>query len=212
MAKIKGTIDTYNRQKKCLKITFIVDEKDSVGVAAQLDQFIKKPITLEVLTDTVRLAEELTRITADQRAKIFALIKDIASYTGEGKENQREILTGMFCEEMQIEEFSLSDCSQDTAGNFIEWLIAFAFENGVALSENPVTGLNDIESYIHTCIKHRKCCACGKDAGLVKWDAIPGAETHIPLCDTHKMRAGKIGKNAFKEEFHVFGVKTLEHF
>jgi hypothetical protein len=207
MPKIQGQIDGYSRLKKCMKITFIVDEKDSAGVAAQLDLYIKKPITLEILTDKARQAIELVQITPDQRAKIFALIKDIAAYSGDGKENMREQLTEIFCDEQQIPKFSLSDCMSDTAAAFINWLISFAFEQGVPLKENPVEGLDDIESYIKICIAHRKCCVCGQDGALVKWETKEDStELFIPLCDAHKMKAAKVGRRAFNQEYHVMGV------
>ena len=202
MAKIRGTIDTYNRQKKCMKVTFIIEDKDSVGVASKLDAYLKKPITLEVLVDGERMAQELTRITPEQRAKIFALIKDIASHTGEGKENMREILEGMYCDERQIETFSLSDCSQDVAGGFIEWLINFAFEQGVGLSENPVLGLKDVSGFLRACVSNKKSMVCGKDGMPYK---VQGREINYCMCDTHFAEAQKLGVEAFDKKYH-FGI------
>jgi hypothetical protein len=180
-----------------MKITFVIDEEDCAGVATELDRYLKKPITLEVLIDSARQMQELSRITPEQRAKIFALVKDIASYTGENAELQREQLMSAYCEDKQIEAFSLSDCSTDTAGDFINWLIEFAFEFGVPLKDVPISGNNEIEGYIKICAKNKKCIACGKDGVNYKINT----DVSYCLCDTHYAEA-KQGLEKFNEKYH----------
>lgn len=201
--RIPCQIATYNRQKKCLKIVLVVDEKDCTNIGALLDQHMDKPLLMEIVNDTDKQRELLLQITGEQRAKIFALIKDIAEYCGETKDNMRDHLTQMYCDEAQVEMFSLSDCMADRACEFINYLIEFAFEQGVTFTDNPASGLSDIEGYLNICILKGKCCVCGKDANITKW--CP--DTQIALCDFHKARAQKVGKTAFASEFHVHGVK-----
>jgi len=201
--RVACSIDTYRRQKKCMKIILTVDEKDCTNIGALLDQHIGKPLLFEIVNDTNKQRELLLQITGEQRSKIFALIKDIAGYCGETKDNMRDQLTQMYCDEAEAEMFSLADCMADTASGFISWLIEFAFEQGCTLTDNPATGLNDVEAYLNICITKKRCCACGKDANVIKWD--PG--TQIALCDFHKARVQKVGKAAFTDEFHVFGTK-----
>lgn len=197
MSKIQGRIDSYSRLKKSMKITVVVDEADCAGVAATVDPYLKKPITLEILTDKAKQMEELSRITPDQRAKIFALIKDIAAFTGEGKEGSREQLTYEYCEQKQIELFSLADCSADTAADFINWLIEFAFEFGVPLKDIPASGIEDIEGYLKVCLKNKKCIVCGKDGQNYK----VAKDASYCLCDVHYAEA-KQGLSKFSAKYH----------
>ena len=48
-----------------------------------------KPITIELLIDDEEQAIRLQQITPEQRKKIYALFRDIASYTGNTPENEK---------------------------------------------------------------------------------------------------------------------------
>lgn len=189
-----------------MKIILTVENEDCGNLGSMLDMRMDKPLLLEIITDTETLNKERLQISPEQRKFIFAIVKDISEWTGENKENQRKQLAEMYCEEQQIEMFSLSDCMSDRAGDFITWLINFCFEEGIPLSECPTEGLTDIEGYVHVCISQRKCCVCGSDGVVVKWDAPP-TDTYLPLCDKHKDEAIKIGRDEFEERYHVYGVR-----
>lgn len=201
--KFKCEIDNVRTIKKGAKITFTIPEDGKKEFLQHIVNFDGMPLTLEVLTDAAEQQKRLNQISPEQRRKIYAIIKDIAEYTGNGADNDKGTMKSMFCSDKQIESFSLSDCEADTAGQFIEWLIEFCFEHGIPLSENPAEGLNDIESYLKICLKKNKCCVCGNDGKVAKWDK----ETYISLCDIHKAKAEKDGRNQFKDMFHVWGVK-----
>ena len=62
-------------------------------------------------------------ISAQQRKKAYATIRDIAVYSGDVPEYIKEHLKWMFCAENGIEEFSLSDCDMSTAREFISYIL-----------------------------------------------------------------------------------------
>lgn len=180
-----------------MKIVLIVDEEDCKNIGGLLDLHVNKPLLLEIITDIDTLRKQLVQISPEQRAKVFALIRDISEHIGDTKENARMDLMAKFCEEKQIEMFSLSDCMADTAGDFIEWLILFCFENGVPLKEVPANALDDIEKYIQMCVSHKRCMACGKEGKVY----IMGKEKFC-LCDVHYWEAKQTGWKVFSEKYH----------
>ena len=200
--KFKCEIDNVRTIKKGAKITFTIPEEQKKEFMQYIVNFDGYPLTLEVLTDAAEQQKKLLQISPEQRKKIYAIIKDIAEYTGNGLENDKQTMKDMFARDKQIEQFSLSDCEADTAVHFIEWLIEFCFEHGIPLSENPVEGLNDIEAYVKICIRKKKCCVCGADgSGYTFKD-----NKKILLCEIHAQKLKNDGFEKFKETFHVWGV------
>ena len=91
-------------------------------------------------------------ITAEQRKKVHATIRDIADYTGYLPEELKEIMKYQYMISTGEEYFSLSDCSIETAREFINTLLEFALEWGIPLSEDGLNRTDDIERYLYVCI------------------------------------------------------------
>ena len=94
----------------------------------------------EVLTEKhVKKAElridDGRTISADQRKKAYATIKDIANFTGYPTEEQKSWLKFLYVAKTGAKTISLSDCSMDEAREFINVILEYAIENGVPLSE-----------------------------------------------------------------------------
>lgn len=70
----------------------------------------------------------MERITDKQRKYIFALIREYTVLTKYTPEEAREILTIIYCSENNIPPFSLSDCSQERASDFIEFILKYTTE------------------------------------------------------------------------------------
>lgn len=200
--KIQCEIDNVKTLKKGAKITLSIDEKNVKQLLQNISGFMDMPLTVELLTDVDTQKERLNQISPDQRKKIYAIIKDIAEYTGNGADNDKETMKQMFSSDKQIESFSLSDCRADVAGEFINWLIEFCFEHGIPLSENPAEGNNDIESYVKICIKKNKCCVCGTDGRTYNGSN----NTKMPLCEIHAQKLKNDGFEKFRDTFHVWGI------
>ena len=80
----------------------------------------------EIQTVEIRLFDG-REISPEQRRKIFAIIGDIAWYSGHEPEYLRKLLTLEFVKDKGCEFFSLSNCEKSTATEFISWLIDFCF-------------------------------------------------------------------------------------
>ena len=175
-----------------------------------------KPLIVDFSIDGAEQQARLQQISPEQRKKIYALFRDIANYTGDSPEHIKETLKHHFIRETEYEPFSLSNCSFELAGDFIEWLINFAFEIGVRLSVHPLRTLDDIEKYVRMCLKHRICSICGKPGEIHHWDSIgmgrdrtkvdDSSNRKICLCRTHHTEAHTLGVKSFEEKYHIYGV------
>lgn len=155
-----------------MKITLAIDDKNTLNVMQHIYNFMDKPLIVDFNIDGEEQQARLKMITPEQRKKIYALFRDIASYTGNTPENEKENMKTLFIQHTHHEPFSLSNCSSELASDFIEWLINFAFENGVRLSEHPLRTLDDIEKYVRMCLKHKICTICGKPGEIHHWKEL----------------------------------------
>lgn len=156
------------------------------------------------------------RITAEQRKKAYATMKDIAAYTGYLPEEQKEWLKYLHISRTGSDYFSLSDCSVDTAKEFINTILDYALEEGVPLSDLGINRTDDIGKYLYFCIKHKKCAVCGKPGEIHHVDAIGMGRNRkilddsrlrkICLCRTHHTIAHTKGMDRFEQMYHVYGI------
>lgn len=72
----------------------------------------------------------MERITEKQRRYIFVLVRNYADLTKYTPEEAREILTIIYCHQNSVQSFSLSDCSQERASDFIEFILKYTEEWG----------------------------------------------------------------------------------
>ena len=156
-------------------------------------------------------------ITPDQRRKAYALMGEIAAYTGYTTEEAKLTLKHEFVqkhmEALQKELFSLADCDVTTAREFISYLIDFCLTFNVPTHQPLVALCDDLERYIYACLLCKKCCVCGKRAELHHVDRIGMGNdrtkvTHIgrlclPLCREHHMEVDQIGDEALCAKYHI---------
>lgn len=155
-------------------------------------------------------------ISAEQRKKVYATIRDIADYTGYLPEEQKEWLKYLHISRTGSDYFSLSDCSMDTAREFINTILEYALENGVPLSEEAVNRTDDMGRYLYFCIVNKKCAVCGKPGEIHHEDAIgmgndrtqidDSKHKKICLCRTHHTIAHQLGVTRFTERYKVYGI------
>lgn len=153
----------------------------------------------------VILLDDKHRITAEQRRKIFATLKDISLYTGYEAEYLRDLLTLAYCIESNIEQFSLSDCSLEMARNFISYLIEFCLDNEIPLAESALNRTDDINKYLYLCIRKSICCLCGSQG--VNYSV---GNKKICLCEKHHDIAKFKGLKEFERLFKVYAIKVKE--
>lgn len=159
-------------------------------------------------------------ITAAQRRKIFALVRDIAIWSGHEPEYIRSYLKFDFCCKEGIEDFSLSSCDVSTAREFINYLIEFCFRFDVPTRETLLYQTDDISKYLYMCLEYRKCAVCSQRAEVHHVNRIGmGADREkvvhkglkaIALCHKHHMEAHQ-REQEFFEENHIYGIRLDDY-
>lgn len=159
-------------------------------------------------------------ISALQRKKIYATIRDISDWTGYVPEEQKEWLKFLHTEQTGEPYFSLSNCSMDTAKEFINTILEYALKEGVPLSEAGVYRTDDIGRYLYFCLKHKKCAICGLPGEIHHVDTIGMGRDRkqvddsdyrkICLCRKHHTIAHTRGMDALEKMYHVYGIKFNE--
>ena len=159
-------------------------------------------------------------VTAEQRRKAYATIRDIADYTGYVPEEAKERLKYEYMLKTGNGYFSLSDCGMSTAGEFISFILDFALEWGIPLTDNLISRTDDIGKALYSGLKNKRCVLCGKDGEIHHVDAIGMGNSRrkmddrnhrkICLCRKHHTEAHTIGFKKFSELYHVYGIKYEE--
>lgn len=173
----------------------------------------------QVRTVEVRLVDART-ISAEQRRKIYAIIRDISDWNGDEPEWLKEYFKFTFCGEKGLEYFSLSDCEKSIATEFISYLIDFCFYQNIATRDTLLNLTDDINKYLYSCLENRKCAICNKHGEVHHVDRVGmGFDreqiVHIGLravclCRKHHIKAHENENKLFKDN-HIFGIKLDEY-
>lgn len=214
--KFPAEINNIKTLKNGMKITIAIDDENVKEVLQHIYNFIDKPLEVGLEVNAAEREKKLNQITGPQRKKVYALLRDIGQYLGYDTESIKKEMKNNFCYDNKYEIFSLSDCSKELASDFIEFLIRFAFENGVPLSETPKDYLNDIERYLAACLDNKICAICGQKAEVHHWDHIGSGHDRnkhddsdlrkITLCREHHTECHSIGRDSFREKYKVYGI------
>lgn len=168
----------------------------------------------------IRLNDGRT-ITADQRRKAYATLRDIADYSGHEPEYLKEWFKYEYMIKTGGEYFSLSDCSVTVAREYINVLVDFCLRHGVPLYEPMTERTDDIGAYLYMCLYYRKCAVCGRAAdvhhvtgsklgmGADREKAHHLGREAIALCRKHHNIA-HTNENDFFKENHIYGIKLDE--
>lgn len=155
-------------------------------------------------------------ITNEQRAKIFATIKDISLYTGHHPEDLRASLLYDYCIKTGETPFSLKNCSITQAREYLTFIIDFILGHDIPLSDIALNRVEEIDNYLYGCIKHKKCCICGLKAEIHHVDVIGIGNNRntlddskyrkMALCREHHTESHKIGQDTFNKKYKVYGI------
>lgn len=196
---------------------------DQLGTALLVripDKRLAQPIIKKRIRSAELRFDDGRTITAEQRKKAYATIRDISDYTGYLPEEQKEWLKYLHIAKTGCEYFSLSSCSMDTAREYINTILEYAIENGIPLSDLAIERTDDIGKYLYYCIMNRKCCICGQDGELHHVDSIgmgndrrrldDSRHRKMCLCRKHHTIAHQMGQARFAQMYKVFGIIVQE--
>lgn len=161
-------------------------------------------------------------IIPEQRMKAHALMNEITLFvtgrkTPDAKEPIERYLKLDFIvhrlEGLEKDLFSLASCDVTTAREFITYLIDFVIEHNVPTKFPPREMCEDIERYVYSCLKYKRCAVCGKPADLHHFDQIGMGNDRteiyqigmkvIPLCREHHGIAHSKGKSIITDDWHL---------
>ena len=156
-------------------------------------------------------------ISADQRKKIYATMRDISSWSGHMPEEVKALMKYDFIAKTGHEYFSLSDCDMTTANEFLAHIIEFCIEWGIPCEDNLLDRSPDAGRYLYACLIHKKCCISGEKAELHHVDHVGMGRdrkeiTHagmkvLPLTRKYHTEAHTIGEKTFEDKYHIFGIR-----
>lgn len=204
-----GKVIESEQKVEGTRLTLLLEGEDKVAL-------IKKK---EIVHVGVWLDDGRT-ISALQRKKIYASIRDFSIFTGYAPEEAKQVLKFLYVERTGRNYFSLSDCTMDTAREFINFIIDICLENGIILTDSLYNRADDIEYMLKSCLKNRRCSICGRKGEVHHWDAIgmgndrkhydDSTNRKICLCRKHHTLAHSYGRERFMQVYHVFGVYYVD--
>lgn len=175
------------------------------------------------ITECRVIFDDGRHISAEQRKKIYAIFRDIANWNGDVPEYIKEEMKCRFIEQYGGEDFSLSDCTMETATEFINYLIDFCFLENIITSDTMLNRTDDIGHYLYSCLVNRRCCICNKEHSEIhhcegsrvgmgfdrnKIDNI--GRSAICLCRKHHSQAHQ-SEREFFEKYKVYGIELDEY-
>lgn len=159
-------------------------------------------------------------ISAAQRGLLYSLFNDIQRWQGEshrriGVEKVKKTLKKSFCAEANRPMFSLSDVNMTVAGEFIDYVLDYAFNFDIPLTIKLFEVSKTVRNWSYLCFEYRKCTVCGKKHSQVHHlDAVGRRNRNkvdhskmllIMLCRQHHQEAHNIGDETFLKKYHVAG-------
>lgn len=157
-----------------------------------------------------------------QRRACYALLGEIADFTGNGKDSTKEYMKLKFLAEDFGETadkiFSLSNAPMSLVCAFQRFLVRFILDWDIPTKFPMLDLVDDVGDYLYACLINRKCAVCGKRADLHHVDHVgmgrdreeivhEGMEA-LPLCREHHAEAHTLGAQSFAEKYHIeHGIK-----
>lgn len=193
----------------------IKDDKTYMVISVEGDALQEIKTDNGVVFGELRI-DDNRRISAEQRRKVYATIRDMAEFTGDNPEFFKELMKYSFISVTGCKEFSLSDVDVTLARKFISYLIEFAFEWDIPLKQSGIDRTDDVGRYLYACLKFKKCCICGLPADTHHVDAIgmgndrktidDSNHRKVALCREHHQEAHNKGWEYYSKLHKIYGI------
>ena len=155
------------------------------------------------------------KITVKQRKKIFALLNDIEAHTGSPREDMKEMFTDFIVTlNGYSKRLSLSDCTRKQAGELIDTIMAWVFQNDIPLNYKTSDLMKNDQTFLYLATVHRKCVICGKsNSELAHYHAVGRGRNRrkidhtdnrvLALCREHHQMQHDMGMDSFNAKYHL---------
>lgn len=205
METVRGRIVGYDERRQELLIRAPYDDWLTM-TRRDYKEVLVQPIDSRPLSDK-------------QRRMVYALLREISDYTGQGADATKEWMKIKFLtddmEQTADKIFSLSSAPMSLVCAFQRYLIRFILEWDIPCSFPLLEYVDDVQDYIYSCLVNKKCCICGAPTDLHHVDRVgmgrdrtdiihEGMEV-LPLCREHHAEAHTMPDAAFFEKYHIPG-------
>ena len=159
-----------------------------------------------------------------QRRSCYALLREIADYTGQGIDPTKEWMKIKFMAE-DLEQtadkiFSLSNAPMSLVCAFQRFIVRFILDWDIPCNFSLLDMVDDVQDYIYSCLMNKKCCICGQHTDLHHVERVgmgrnrdeiihEGMEV-LPLCREHHTEAHTMPDEEFFAKYHLPGGIQLD--
>lgn len=163
-------------------------------------------------------------LSEKQRKMCYALLREIADFTGQGTDSAKEWMKLKFLtddlEQTGDKLFSLSNAPMSLVCAFQRYLIHFILDWDIPCRVPLLDYVDDVPDYIYHRLITKKCCVCGKPTDLHHIDRVgmgrdrtdiihEGLEV-LPLCRAHHTEAHTMPDRAFFEKYYLPGGVVMD--
>lgn len=156
-------------------------------------------------------------LSGKQRKTCYALLRDIAEFTGMGLDPTKEYMKIKFLtedlEQTADQIFSLSNAPMSLVCAFQRFLVHFLLDWDIPSSIPLLDFVDDTQDYIYACLVTKKCCICGQSADLHHEDTVGAGRNRdeiihegmevLPLCRVHHTEKHTVGDLSFNRKYHI---------
>ena len=154
-----------------------------------------------------------------QRNCCYALLREIAGYTGQGMDPTKEWMKIKFLADDLSETaekiFSLSNAPMSLVCAFQRFLVRFILDWDIPTRFSLLEMVDDVADYIYSCLINKKCCVTGLPADLHHVERVgmgrnreeiihEGMEV-LPLCREKHTEAHTMPDEEFFAKYHLPG-------
>lgn len=168
--------------------------------------------------------EDSRPLSDKQRRMCYALLNDIADYSGATVDQAKEWTKIKFLvedmEQTADQIFSLSNAPMSLVCAYQNFLIDFILSWDIPCSRPLLEIVDDVESYVYSCLVNKKCCICGQHSDLHHCDHVGMGRNReeivhegmrvLPLCRKHHNEVHSLGQESFEEKYHLTGGIVLD--
>lgn len=199
------------------RITSIQGDKLTMSVEDAQELASLSLYTQEEQPQAVVTVADERSISRLQRKKAYAIMSEIAKWSGFTPEETKEWMKFYYIAETGDQYFSFADTDMTTARNFISYLLDYAVRNHIPMSKSGLEYMDDVDAYMYSSLRYRRCVVCGRPADVHHIDTVGMGNDRrtvdhrekrlIALCRVHHNEAHDIGWPEFERKYHVKGIK-----
>lgn len=196
------------------KIVGFNEKTNELTIVAKYDDYMTMA-KRDYNTVSIQLVDSRP-ISSKQRKSCYAMIREIADWSGDLPSEIKEYLKADFIATESLEmmdSFSLSNAPMSVVAAFQKWLARFIVRNEVPCKKSLLSYVDDVQDYIYACLIHKKCCICGQNADLHHVDAVGMGRDRteiihegmkvLPLCREHHQEIHSKGTTEFLKFYHI---------